>query len=749
MGKSKSDSLIGEFADESRDASGAFRLFFDQAAGALAVIDLDGTCKRVNPAFCRMIGYEVDEIVGRSILDFTHPDDRAKTEGDRTSALNKSSPTRTEKRYLHKDGHIVWGVVDRAIAVDDDGTPLHTIGQIQDITELKRTQESLRKIEEFHSRAIAGANDGLWEMDLKTGAVYRSPRWSLMLGYEVGEIADTREAFLDIVHPDDVEILKSSHTSHIEDNVPLDYVTRLRHKKGHWVDIRTRGQMTANENGEPLYLSGSNMDITDQIAAKSALQESEERFRDFVSSAADRFWELDDQFRYTYISQLKENSERLTGNSVIGKTRWEIVGVDLEDENWKAHRADLEAHRPFQNFIYQRHYPNGGTVWMQASGVPVFNSDGTFSGYRGTNLEITLEVEAAKASEESEKKFRALFEMAGDAIMVSDPTNFKFIEVNKLAAEQRGYSVDELAGMNIRDINKVFDAELAQGLRDELARVGELTYETEHKRKDGSSFPVEIRSRLLEIDGKNVVSAIVRDITERREVDRLKDEFVSTVSHELRTPLTSIKGALGLIQSGIGGSMSEQMSSMLEIALRNCERLILLIGDILDMEKIEAGKIDYDMGQVDVCELVADALEANKSYGEQYGVSFLFDAPTNGAKFQVEGDDARLMQVMSNLISNAAKFSPKGADINISVVRQEDMVRISVSDYGPGIPVKSQSQIFQKFFQADGSSTREKGGTGLGLSISKAIVEHHNGSIAFDTNVGKGTTFYFDLPMAD
>ena len=134
MGKSKSDSLIGEFADESRDASGAFRLFFDQAAGALAVIDLDGTCKRVNPAFCQMIGYEVDEIVGRSILDFTHPDDRAKTEGDRTSALNKSSPTRTEKRYLHKDGHIVWGVVDRAIAVDDDGTPLLTIGQIQDIT---------------------------------------------------------------------------------------------------------------------------------------------------------------------------------------------------------------------------------------------------------------------------------------------------------------------------------------------------------------------------------------------------------------------------------------------------------------------------------------------------------------------------------------------------------------------------------------------------------------------------------------
>ena len=188
---------------------------------------------------------------------------------------------------------------------------------------------------------------------------------------------------------------------------------------------------------------------------------------------------------------------------------------------------------------------------------------------------------------------------------------------------------------------------------------------------------------------------------------------------------------------------------MLEIALRNCERLILLIGDILDMEKIEAGKVDYDMGTVDVRVLVADALEANKGYGEQYGVTIIFDAPEVGMDFLVEGDDARLMQVLSNLISNAAKFSPKGADIKISVVRKEEMVRISVSDQGPGIPVRSQSQIFQKFFQADGSSTREKGGTGLGLSISKAIVEHHNGSIDFDTKVGKGTTFYFDLPVAD
>jgi PAS domain S-box-containing protein len=180
--KNFSNSPIGEFSDEWRDPSGAFRLFFDQAAGGLAIIDLEGICKRVNPAFCRMLGYEAEEIVGKSILEFTHPDGCVKTMDDRNEALNKNKSNRTEKRYLHKYGHIIWGAVDRAVVLDDDGTPLHTIGQIRDITELKKAQKSLQKIEEFHARAICGANDGLWEINLKTREVCRSPRWSLMLG---------------------------------------------------------------------------------------------------------------------------------------------------------------------------------------------------------------------------------------------------------------------------------------------------------------------------------------------------------------------------------------------------------------------------------------------------------------------------------------------------------------------------------------------------------------------------------------
>jgi PAS domain S-box-containing protein len=748
MGKKVSKSQID---DEDADLGGishAFSSFFEHAAAALTVVDLDGVCRQVNPAFCEMLGYTKDELIGQPVLNLTHPDDHALTLRDRKSSITENKSNRTEKRFIHKDGHIIWAALDRAVVYDDNGNPDYTIGQIQDITELKETQERLRKQEETNSRAISGSNDGLWEYNLKTGYVFRSLRWHSMLGFKPEEIPDTRQGFIDLVHPDDIKNLEATQRSHIENDTPFDFIVRMRHKKGHWTHIRLRGQVTHDENGEAEFLSGSNIDISDEVAAKEALQASEERFRDFITAAADRFWEMDDQFKFTYISQLKDGSAWRAVETIIGKARWDIPGVDMEDEIWRAHRADLEAHRPFQNFRYKRKGSGDeGDIWVQANGVPVFDGEGNFIGYRGTNVDVSAEVETILAREESEKKFRAIFEMAGDAIMVSDALSHKFIEVSNSAAEQRGYTVEEMVGMSIKDINVEFDTEIAETRRGELEKVGRLVYESAHKRKDGSEFPVEINAQYIEIGGKGFVSAIARDITDRKEINRLKDEFVSTVSHELRTPLTSIKGALGLIQSGVGGDMPDQMASMVEIAHRNCERLIHLIGDILDMEKIEAGKIDYDMKRVNLLELVNDAVEANKSFGEKYGVSFVVEVPKNLDLFFVSGDSARLMQVLSNLLSNAAKFSPSGDDVIISISQNDKDVRVSVVDKGEGIPTKSRDQIFEKFFQADSSSTREKGGTGLGLSISKSIIEFHGGTIAFKICPRLGTMFYFDLPM--
>lgn len=251
---------------------------------------------------------------------------------------------------------------------------------------------------------------------------------------------------------------------------------------------------------------------------------------------------------------------------------------------------------------------------------------------------------------------------------------------------------------------------------------------------------------IITLEGKRIGAVIViHDITTQKKVEKMKSEFVSVVSHELRTPLTSIRGSLGLLSSGSLGSYSEKEKKLLDIASNNCERLLLLINDILDVEKIEAGKMNFQLQAIDVNQLVNEAISINKMYADKFEAKIKFSQTIQN--IQVYADSNRLMQVLTNLISNAAKFSSRNGVIQIAISQSGENVRISVTDNGPGIPKEFQSQIFQKFSQADTSDTRMKGGTGLGLNITKAIIEKMNGTLNFVSVPNEETTFYFELPI--
>lgn len=240
------------------------------------------------------------------------------------------------------------------------------------------------------------------------------------------------------------------------------------------------------------------------------------------------------------------------------------------------------------------------------------------------------------------------------------------------------------------------------------------------------------------------VFGMALDITERKAAERLKNEFVSTVSHELRTPLTSIRGALGLSLSGKLGEIPAKARQMLEVADRNSERLSLLINDILDLEKIESGRLDFELKATDLVDVVRNALDSNDGYASRYKVSLaLSGAP---ATARVYADEHRLAQAMANLLSNAIKYSPSGSTVEVVIDDIPDAFRISVRDRGEGIPESFHAHIFGRFAQADATDSRERGGTGLGLSITKAIVERHGGTIGFESTLGVGTTFYFSVP---
>lgn len=268
--------------------------------------------------------------------------------------------------------------------------------------------------------------------------------------------------------------------------------------------------------------------------------------------------------------------------------------------------------------------------------------------------------------------------------------------------------------------------------------------EVDCRRRDGSVFPADVGTSELQVDGRWRLIATVRDATERKRLERLKDEFVSMVSHELRTPLTSINGALSLLAGGVAGPLEARGRELVEVARRNGERLLCLVNDILDIAKIESGKMDFHIEPLELVSLVTETLAATAEYAARFGVRLVL-APAPPV-VRVAADRGRLTQVLTNLLSNAAKFSPSGDCVEVAVTRHAGRVQVAVIDHGPGIPPEFHDRLFEKFAQADAGHTRAQGGTGLGLSISKALIECMGGSIGFQTRIGAGSTFCFELP---
>jgi len=266
-------------------------------------------------------------------------------------------------------------------------------------------------------------------------------------------------------------------------------------------------------------------------------------------------------------------------------------------------------------------------------------------------------------------------------------------------------------------------------------------------RRDGIEVICEFTLIPLVNEDRELLSVIaqVRDITQAIEIDKMKKEFTSTLSHELRTPLTSIIGSLQLINSGVLGDIEKDVLELTLIAERNGQRLLDLINDILDIEKIEWGKLSLFFEDVVLQDLVDEALVLNRSFAERFKVRLEAGARTDGVVVDV--DRKRLLQVLTNLVSNAAKFSPEGGVVEIDVSIREGRTRVAVGDRGPGIPEQFRSRIFSRFAQADSALTRQKGGTGLGLAICKRLVEAMNGQIGFEDRDGGGTFFFFELPL--
>lgn len=350
------------------------------------------------------------------------------------------------------------------------------------------------------------------------------------------------------------------------------------------------------------------------------------------------------------------------------------------------------------------------------------------------------------------RRHRGILDAVGEGIYEVD-TGRRVTFVNTAAARLLGYEGDELIG---QDAHALFHDERVrpEGGMDgtcpschltaaiyggEVVRSSEASY----VRRGGERFPVDLTAAPGQ-DESGVSGAVVifSDISERRALERMKEEFISMVSHELRTPLTAIRGSLGLIAGGAVGDLPAEAGRMVNIALNNSERLTRLINDLLDLERMQSGAIPIDFGVHDTADLVESTLGSVHAVADAAGVHVV-RGPVRGT---VHGDADRLVQALTNLIGNAVKFSPRGGSVEVSAEPEGAHVTFTVSDRGRGIPKEKMDAVFERFQQVDSSDAREKGGTGLGLAITKSIIERHGGQISVESDLGRGSTFRFTIP---
>ncbi len=514
-------------------------------------------------------------------------------------------------------------------------------------------------------------------------------------------------------------------------------------------------------NREIQYLIVSGQDVTRRRAMEAALLASEDRYREMVENSLGFVFTCTMEGQLTALNGFTEETLGYSAETLKGVPLVELMdpaGAAVFQECLRT----LEASEEWQGALPIRR--SDGIVRRIAVRTRRIDIPGGRPFLLCNGMDVTEQHDAEEALHLATRQRELILESAGDGICGID-LDGRITFINKVGAEVLGYTPDQLTG---RDLHEAIHHSHADGspyskarspILQALRRAESVSVRDEvFWRKDGNSIPVEYTANTLMEEGR--ISGMVvafQDVTERRRLERMKEEFISTVSHELRTPLTALRASLGLIGSGSLESRPEKQRQMVQMAISNSERLMRLVNNILDFDRGEKGMLVLRRRQMEADDLLRRAANAAEHAAGLAHIAIR----VNAAPTPVYADGARILQVFNELIANAIKFSQPGATIQLSAqlggmnalgrpelcfVRKGEVCFI-VEDQGAGIPPEKLARIFDRFQQGDGSDTRALGGTGLGLALCRSIVEQHGGRIWADSTVGKGSRFYFTLPI--
>jgi PAS domain S-box-containing protein len=645
---------------------------------------------------------------------------------------------------------------------------------------LQRQAEELQRTLDERRKAVASLRDAetryralveqlplvtyVSDIDKPGFSTYVSPQIESLLGYPPDEWLATPNMFWRVVHPDDAERVRVEHRNGYASGKPFSTQYRLIARDGRVVWVDDEVIVVVDASGTPTQAQGFLLDITHRKAAELALGESEERFRTLVGNVPGVIFrcEIDSEWSMEYLTDEIEDLVGYPAREFIKRERSyaQVVHPEdrqrLEDEVTAAVADD----RPYTT-QYRVVHADGSIRHVVERGKAVLSGDRHM--LDGAIFDLT----DRKRAEEARLELGAIVESAPDAIIGTDLED-RITSWNLGAESLYGFAAEEVLG-------QVFAFHLPPDRERErvalVARVAEgeelRSFETVRRRRDGTLVDISLTiSPIREASGTLVgFATIAQDITKRkrveaererllhelasqnerlRELDRLKDEFVALVSHELRTPLTSIRGYLELVLEGEAGDLNDEQRQFLGVVERNAHRLLALVGDLLFLAQMEAGKLSLEVGAVDLSAIAAESVETARPLAEEKDVTLTL---ATGPLALIAGDRARLAQLLDNLISNGIKFTPSGGRVDVRVRSQRGSAVIEVRDTGMGIPSDEQQHLFERFFRTSRATEQAIPGTGLGLAISKAIVHAHAGRITLTSEEGAGTTFQVSIPI--
>ena len=709
-----------------RQSETLLRTIADSAPIAIYRTRADGFCDYTNRRWQELAGQTLEESRGYGWIDAIHPEDREMVLDKWNAVVREQAEWNLTYRFgSDRVGHT------RAARVAELGG---WVGTVVDVTESERHEQALRDSEERLQRVLTGSNDGFWDWNVTTGEVQFSERLAAMIGYTLDEMPPHVSTWERLIHPDDAAQVQRVLRDHFEQRVDT-YETehRLLCRNGEWKWILDRGKVVERDgDGRPVRMAGTHTDISKRKLAERELDQFFSMSLDLLCIAG-----MDGRFK-----RLNPAFER-----VFGYSREELLQrpflelVHPEDRGATvAEMVGLRTGRRTLHFENRWICKDGSIRWIDWSASPVPEEGLIYAAAR----DVTGAKLAQQALRQSEARTRSIIDNALGGLITTNERGI-IESANPATLRMFGYTLSELAGRSVCTLL----AESFPSTRDCLmylreTALGRVT-ELRGRRSNGETFVCELS--LFEFDTGDDArhfAGHMLDVSERQELERMKQDFISTVSHELRTPLTSIRGALTLLASGVMGVLPSDANQMVQVAERNSIRLMRLINDILDFEKLEHGKMEMEFLPVSMRRIVERSIESVAAVALQEGVR----VDMHCAPVHVYGDEQRLTQVTVNLLSNAVKYSDRGGVVVVRVRADGDWVEVRVEDRGRGISPRAQEKLFKRFQQIDASDSRRKPGTGLGLVICKAIVEQHGGTIGVESREGEGSTFWFRVRAA-